>query len=267
MSTSHKGKSNSRLGTHLTEEHRKKLSETHKGDKHPSFGKHLSEEHRRKIGEAQKGEKGNNYGKHLTEKHRNILSKANKGKHFSKETIRKRVESRKNGKGWIPSEETRRKISETLLGGFWYGNVRYVGKKYCELWNSNLWRRIDAYQNYKSILSGKTKADNGGITLSRHHVYWQEKACCVWDEDAQGYYAMINIGTAKRPNMYKYYVGDDPNKFVLLTKSEHGMIAKDKIKWIKIFEDLIKKQGGKCYYTKEEFKAISGKNPLIKGCG
>jgi hypothetical protein len=148
------------------------------------------------------------------------------------------------------------KNKEARVGGFWYGNVNYHGerKKYCELWNKDLWRRIDAFQNHQSILSGKTKEDNGGHALSRHHVYWQEKACCVWDEDTQGYYAMINIGTNKNPNMYKYYIDGDPNKFVLLTRSEHAMIAKDKIKWIKIFEELINsKFNGKCYYTKEEY--------------
>lgn len=170
------------------------------------------------------------------------------GKHHTPQT-RKKMSDTRNGE----------KTIEERIGGFWYGNVKYgKRKRYCELWNRDLWERIDAYQNYKSILSDKTKTDNNNRALSRHHVYWQEKACCVWDEDSQGYYAIINIGTAKKPTLYKYYVGEDPNKFVLLTRSEHGMVAKDKLKWIKIFEDLIKKQGNKCYYTKEEFAAIKG---------
>jgi hypothetical protein len=191
-------------------------------------GFHHSEEWKKQMSESRKGDKHPNYGKHL-------------------------------------SESTRQKQTETRCGGFWYGNITYVEKKkYCELWNHDLWKRIDTYQNYKSILSDKTKADNNSRALSRHHIYWQEKACCKWDEDSQGYYAMINIGTAKRPDMYKYYVGNDPNKFVLLTSQEHGMVSKDKLKWIKIFENLINnKLKGKCYFTKEEMKAFTNTQILI----
>lgn len=145
------------------------------------------------------------------------------------------------------------KRMEKRIGGFWYGNIRYFNpQKYCELWCPDLWHRIDKSQNYQSILSGKTKFENGGRALDRHHVYWQPKACCGWDEDTHGYYAMINIGTVKKPNWYKYYIPGDPNKFVLLTKQEHGMIMKDKLKWIKIFEDLIEtKLCGECYLPKK----------------
>jgi hypothetical protein len=167
--------------------------------------------------------------------------------------------------GKPPSYKTRLVLCEFGIGGIWYGNVRYPeGKIYCEKWRSDLWRRIDAAQGYQSILSGKTKLENNGHALSRHHVYWQEKACCVWDEDAQGYYAMINLGTAIKPNWYKHYIKGDPNKFVLLTSKEHGMIkgskklGTNKLTWIKILEDLIEtKLDGKCYLTKEEMKVYS----------
>lgn len=150
------------------------------------------------------------------------------------------------------------KIVESKLGGFWYGNVRYPDPpKYCELWCPDLWHRIDEAQNYQSILSGKTKADNldrHGKTraLSRHHIYYQKKACCEWDEDINGYYAWIDIGTRKKPNKVKYYIPGDPNRFVLLTAQEHRMISKDKTGWIKILEELIEtKLGGVCYLPKD----------------
>ena len=150
------------------------------------------------------------------------------------------------------------KQKEGKLGGFWYGNVRYPDRpRYCNVWGAPFWRRIDEAQNYQSILSGKTKEDNIGRdgkprALSRHHVYWQKKACCEWDEDARGYYAWIDIGTPKKPNRIKYYIPGDPNKFVLLTMSEHDMVKKDKLKWIKTFEDLIEtKLGGVCYLPKD----------------
>jgi hypothetical protein len=149
--------------------------------------------------------------------------------------------------------EYKYKNKEGKIGGFWYGAVQYYEKpKYCELWNRDLWNRIDAFWDYKSTLSELTKEDNGNRALSRHHVYWQPKACCEWDEDKQGYFAWINIGTNWKPNWFKHYVNGDPNKFVLLTSKEHGMISKDKLKWIRIFEDIIEQHGGKSYLTKEE---------------
>lgn len=145
------------------------------------------------------------------------------------------------------------RLKEIHIGGFWYGNVTYKDPKYCELWCPNLWHRIDEAQHYQSILSGETKIDNGGRALSRHHIYWQSKACCKWDEDVGGYYAMINIGTRGKSNLHKYYIPGDPNRFVLLTMREHGMVARDKLKWIKIFEELIEtKLGGICYLPKVE---------------
>lgn len=154
--------------------------------------------------------------------------------------------------------------------GFWYGHptLRFFRKQYCEKWNKNLWNRIDIAWDFKSAISGKTKEDNKGRSLSRHHVYWQEKACCVWDEDADGYYAMINIGTVGKPNIIKHCIKGDPNKFVLLTREEHGKVAGNiklgltKLTWIKFFEDLIEQreqEGKKCYLTKEEYEDYKNK--------
>ncbi len=166
-------------------------------------------------------------------------------------------------------------VERHLIGsvgeGFWYGNISLIThnnggykKYYCELWNPDLWNRIDAAYDYKSILSGKTRFENYKQEhLSRHHLYWQEKACCEWDEDAQGYYAWINNGSKKNPDWIKYYIKGDPNKFVLLTRDEHGKVRgemgtdKDKIYYIKLMEGLIEEraeQGKKCYLTPEEYK-------------
>jgi hypothetical protein len=163
-----------------------------------------------------------------------------------------RHKNKERAQKMVRDPEYKLKQKEGLVGGFCIQNITYRDPpRYCELWCPDLWHRIDEAQNYQSILSGKTKFENGGRALSRHHVYWQPKACCEWDEDAQGYFAMINIGTRGKPNWYKHYIPDDPNKFVLLTKQEHGMVAKDKLKWIKIFEDLIEtKLGGVCYLQK-----------------
>jgi len=62
-------------GKHLSEEHRKKISNSMKGKNHPLYGKHwtLSEEARRKISERMKG---NSYtkGKKLSKTHKQKLS-------------------------------------------------------------------------------------------------------------------------------------------------------------------------------------------------
>ena len=49
-------------------------------------------------------------------------------------------------------------------------------------------------------------------------------------------------------------INGDPNKFVTLTSDENTAVNYDKVKWIKIFEDIIEKNDGKCYLTKEEMK-------------
>lgn len=241
--------SSSNTGKIISEETKKKLSLAKSGENHPMFGKHHSEETRKKISDADRGEKNHYFGKSHSEETRKKISDTHKGK--------------------IKSEEHKKKISdghktlesiELRVGGFWIGNVTYPQRKqYCEKWNKDLWVRIDEYQEYKSAISGKMREENSNNrALSRHHVYWQEKACCEWDEDAQGYYAMINIGTNCKPNMYKHYIKGDPNKFVLLTCQEHGIISKDKLKWIKYFEDKIEDEwDGKCYYTKEEFEELN----------
>jgi hypothetical protein len=221
-----------------TADHHKHQSEAH-------FGKKLSDYHRGRQAESRRGKKR----KPFSYNHLRNLSKSHRGKHQSEEERRKKSNALA---GRPKSYIHRMKIHEYQIGGFWYGNVRYRDPpKYCELWNSDLWHRIDEAQNYQSILSGKTKEDNGGRALSRHHVYWQKKACCGWDEDIQGYYAMINLGNSKIPDWHKHYIIGDPNKFVLLTAREHRTVANDKLKWIGIFEELIEtKLGGVCYLPK-----------------
>ena len=153
--------------------------------------------------------------------------------------------------------------------GFWYGHASLrrwnnePRKYYCELWNNDLRNRIDAAWDFKSAISGKTRFENyKHEKLCKHHIYWQEKACCYWDEDINGYYAWINNGMSVTPEWIKYYIKGDPNKFVPLTRKEHGMVrgdkklGTDKIYWIKHFENQIEqrgKEGKKCYLSPEEY--------------
>ena len=160
--------------------------------------------------------------------------------------------------------EIKLKHKETHVGGFCIQNIIYDEREgYCDVWGPPLWERIDEYQGYKSIISGKTKENNNGKELTRHHLYWQKKACCGYDEDTKGYYAMINLGTRGKPNMHKHYIKGSPNKFVLLTLEEHGMIrgnkklSTNKLTWIIYLENLVEtKLGGKTFYTEEEYNKI-----------
>jgi hypothetical protein len=158
----------------------------------------------------------------------------------------------------IRQSEIQKKIN---LEKRWYGDVTYNDRdKYCILFNKKFKERCLALFNYKSVLSGKTQLENirkgKPIQLTVHHVYYQKKACCKWDEDQQGYYAMINLGTKRKPNLIRHNIKGDPNKFVVLTHVENTVANHDKLKWIKLFENIIENQGGKCYYTLEEYDQL-----------
>jgi hypothetical protein len=167
------------------------------------------------------------------------------------------------------TKESRNKASERTrqiyLDHRWYGNVTYNDRdKYCFLFGEYFKERCRAFDGYKSVLSGKTKKENiikgKPINLSVHHVYYQKKACCGWDEDNKGYYAMINLGTKKNPKIVKHNIKGNPNKFVTLTHSENIKANTDKLTWIEIFEKIIEDNGGKCYYTPEEMDIIVKNN-------
>ena len=80
--------SNSHKGKHLSEEHKRKISEANKGCKSWSEGKHHSEETKKKMSESHMGKKNYHYGKHLSAKHKKKIAKAHKGKRLSKEHIK-----------------------------------------------------------------------------------------------------------------------------------------------------------------------------------
>jgi len=261
-----------------------------KGDKNPFYGKHhseetleklrkpKSEEHKQKLSQAMKG-------KTMSLEHRKIMSTVNAGRKLSEETKAKIAAARTGKKH---TEETKKKISDSYtneklinagnrmkgnsnpmhrtniknpelhreslilsLNDIWYGGVKYPQDKrsvYCEKWTPDLRERIRAFWNYQSPISGKTSIENKGMALDCHHVYYQKKACCHWDEDARGYYAIVDGE--------KYYIKGDPNKFVPLTRDEHSRTKTNKLQWIKFFEDIIEENGGKCYFSEEEFSKL-----------
>ena len=103
MSETLKGKKSHLYGKHLSEEHKKKISDANKGKKRSEEqkkqisdvhkGKKLSEDTRRKMSKARKGEKNHFYGKHHSEEAKKKMGEANKiarkGKNHSEETKEK----------------------------------------------------------------------------------------------------------------------------------------------------------------------------------
>lgn len=135
-----KGERNGMFGKHLSEEHRKKISDRLKGENSPLYGKPLSEETKRKLSESHKGkydgEKNPMYGKNAWEifeqkyGHDAFLEKKREysekfkgennpffGKHHTEETKKKLSEMLKNSekhKKRCASIEYRRHLSESL---------------------------------------------------------------------------------------------------------------------------------------------------------
>ena len=124
------------LGTHVSEETRKKMRESHwdnSGINHPMFGTRASETTRKKMSEARIGKYvGKNhpcFGKHLSEEHKKKLSKVWTGRTHSEETKRKMSKAQT---GRIHSEETKRKMREASIGKYAGENNPNFGKRTSE---------------------------------------------------------------------------------------------------------------------------------------
>lgn len=120
-------------GSHHTEESKRRISASKKGQVPWNTGKHRSEETKRKISEANMGQQAWNKGIPCSEENKRRQSETlkrkyrsgeivhhMKGKHHSEETKRKISESLK---GRSLPEETKRKISETLKRKYGTGEL------------------------------------------------------------------------------------------------------------------------------------------------
>jgi hypothetical protein len=58
---------------------------------------------------------------------------------------------------------------------WWYGNVNYYDKKYCEKFNSEFRERVRAYWEYRCFECGEHQRVK---KLSVHHVHYDKKMCC-----------------------------------------------------------------------------------------
>lgn len=78
------------------------------------LGKHHSKETKRKISESHVGKRNPMYGRIFTEEHRAKLSKAKKGKPPNNRELLAAISASRKGRNDWMSEETRRKISQSV---------------------------------------------------------------------------------------------------------------------------------------------------------
>jgi hypothetical protein len=159
-------------------------------------------------------------------------SERGKKKIFTEEHRKKLSESESGNKnhqfGKPPTYEAYTKSTETRIGGFWYGNIRYENIKYCELWTEEFRERVRAFFGYLCV---ECYTPQNGTKLHVHHINYDKKTCCKNKEE---------IGT---------------RLFVPLCKSCHGKSCHNRNYWEQHFTDMINDYyGGKCYFTKEEMK-------------
>jgi len=203
-------------GRKLSPEHCKKISENNKG-------KIISDETRQKQRIAVKNRPP------ISEETRRKLSESHKGQKPSKETLIKRSIALRgklaSNKGIPHTYQARLRIVETMIGGFWYGNVRYYANapQYCEKFNANLKERVRAFFGYQCVICGKKQ---GSKKLDVHHVWYNKKACC----------------------------DDTPRSLVPLCHECHTKTTRgDRAFWSRLLQDMIDTRfEGRCWFTKEE---------------
>ena len=190
LSEEHKRKiSEARKGKHLTEVTKRKISEAQKGRKGTigSWGHHwkLSEEDKRKLSEAKKGKKCVWYGKKHTQETKLKISKANKGRCFT-EKHKKKLSERRKGRHF--SEETRRKLSEAMKGNKnwnWQGGITPIIQRIRHSEKYQQWRQSCFIRdNFTCQKCG----DNTGGNLVVHH----KKAFNKLMEEAKGYIPLLS---------------------------------------------------------------------------
>lgn len=150
------GKKHYLYGKHLSDEHKKKISDSNKGkclgEKHPAYGKSPSKEHREKISKALKGkyagEKSWMYGTHLSEETRKKQSEALKGRKLSKEHIEK-IAATNRGKKRTP--EQKKALSDKLKINFAGEGNPFYGHHHTEEYKQ---KKRELYTGMKFINNG-----------------------------------------------------------------------------------------------------------------
>lgn len=227
----------------LSDEHKRKIGLAHKG-------MHQSEEAKRKQSEAMKGRPSKIKGIPKSEEHKKKLSEVKTGipnlklkgvpkspEHIEKMRINalnrspETLQKMRDAKLGIPlSAIHRERLGDAHRGEkstLWKGGISF--DDYCPKFNEGFRRRTRAYWNNICVNCGKTKEENRNTNMTTHHVDYNKKMCC----------------------------DDSTVRVVTLCTSCHSKSTQsNREHWKQHFGDIINKQGGKCYYTKEEYKNI-----------
>jgi hypothetical protein len=166
-----KGENNPFFGKRHTEETKEFNRKSNSGENNPNFGKPRSQVIKDKIGETKK--KTHPYrGKHLPKEWKDNMSKSHKG--VSNTFLL----------GKPQPIETKMKKTESMIGGFWYGNVRYYQDipLYCEKFTAVLRERDRVFWKHRCVKCGKPQSEhlnkNGKPRkLSVHHVHYDKQTC------------------------------------------------------------------------------------------
>ena len=210
-----------------------------------------SKEHCEKISASRKGIKCPHVSeRNKTEASRKNMSKKMAGKSpWNKGKKCPQLSGKNNPHfGRKHTEETRLKNIEFHVGGFWYGNVKYYPSEYCELWE-DVNPRVHAFFNHTCCLCHTHESNHSRVV--GHHVFYVKKACC-WQSDDGIYYT--NLNAIDHP-AHDYYIGENPNYFVILCQSCHGKTNgkfENRKKWADYFRKMIDEEyDGVCYLPKK----------------
>jgi len=148
----------------------KKISKYRKGKTYKElFGEERAKEIRKNVSEAHKGEKNYFYGKHLSEETKKKISLKNKGRKLkhprSLEYRRKISESNRNR---IISEETRKKLSETLKRKYASGEIisSMLGKHHSEETKKKLSYSLKHSKKRQTVMESKEYREKMSKSLS-----------------------------------------------------------------------------------------------------
>lgn len=201
-------------GRPKTQEHCNKISESKKGKTYKPRTKLHSEAISRALKDKPKSIE---HRKHLSEARKNLSPESLKNIKIAAKKRFENPEYRKN------HSNANLKRVESLLGGFWYGNIRYHDNLYCEKWTSDLRERVRAYFGYTCFECGTPQ---GNRKLSIHHVHYNKKTCC----------------------------DGSPHDLVPLCPECHTKTNFNREYWEDHFVEMLyaNDPNGKCFFTKEE---------------
>jgi hypothetical protein len=246
-----KGKKGVQAGSFKGKHHSEETKELMRQKKLGKPGHHTqkhTEASIKKMSENRKGKSAWNKGIEMPQSFCDIMSRVQEGKTIPLDQ-RKKISQSLEGRE--KSEEHVLKVIESnSKEGFWYGH-RFLKNppripRYCELWK-DVNPRVHAFFNYKCVECGAPEITHSHIG---HHVFYVKETCC-WFDDEGMYYTNLRAPDHKDED---YYIGENPNYFVILCSKCHGKTNgnfKNRKRWAEHFKEIIDTQyGGKCYLPK-----------------